>query len=164
MSQKEAASYKAWLCKLGVDFKTIIPHAKFKNPDISIFGRSKYTELVVGADGKLHEAPETAKSITVVVQKGLKVYKFYHLDEIRLWYTYCVTKHRHVQHHGSGSGCGYFNSSYFSRIPPHYRETFSKPTTGLPILRKAFEQYFAQNQKNKSPYDSIFDKLVTFLE
>ena len=68
------------------------------------------------------------------IQKGAKCFYFNNIYEVLLWYHFFTSGHKHFER----KVMGWSNKSYFSRIPPRYRNL--DPKKGLNIVKEALNR------------------------
>jgi hypothetical protein len=156
--QSKAVAFAAWLKSIGVDYETVYSMSIFHNLPIDGFGFTKMIMLNVDPAGSVVPA-KRVRTEPIVVEKGSTRFAFYALDEIRMWYVYCMSTKRNIEK--SGQGLGLWNRSYFSRISPTFRQTFASQKTGLPVLKKAFQLYFDRYSGDAKALTTDIRDLVT---
>ena len=92
---------------------------------------------------------------TYVVRKGKHVYYYCNIYEVLLWYHYYTIKYKHIQHKNK-------NTSYFSRIPPEYRNI--DPKRGLNIVKSVLDKIIVENNGVPKYYNKlILDQIFTVI-
>ena len=78
------------------------------------------------------------------IYKGQNGYYYSDIYEALLWYNYYKYQKRHILSHDYlGKTNGPVNTSYFSRIPHHYRNLCSKK--GLHLIKEILDQIIIEN-------------------
>lgn len=98
------------------------------NLDFKQTEKSLYINFIYGFDWDYN--------YTISITKGLYEYHYYCFYEVMIWYRYYTCKYHNIKSRIENRIC---NSSYFARIPHHYRST--SPKKGLNIIKEAIILY-----------------------
>lgn len=99
----------------------------------------------------------------VSIYKGLKRYGYSDVYEILLWYNYYKYQNRHIlQYDYLGKTNGPVNTSYFSRIPHHYRNLDSKK--GLHMIKQILDKIIVENNGMPGYYDPRILRILFYVK